>query len=259
MSEPPSESVNFDRAIAFYDQTRGFPPGAEGTAVQLIAQAGAMTPDTKAVEIGIGTGRIALPLARHVAAVSGADISGKMMRVLLEKREDQAVFPVQADARWLPYPDNAFDAGVIAHVLHLIPDPQAVLAELARVLKPDARLVHCHSRDDKTFSELMDAWQGPLKTQMRTRWQLVDASLPDADWKQIGPELAFDYTKHDSPEDLIELYRRRAWSATWLLSDEELRRGLEAMEAFVRERYDDPSAPIAVTHTFRAMAYTPPV
>jgi ubiquinone/menaquinone biosynthesis C-methylase UbiE len=258
MRDQPSESVSFDRAADFYDETRGFAPGAEERAIELIRRAGAMTSKTTVIEIGIGTGRIALPLVKHVSAVFGVDISAKMMNRLLQKRKTEAVFPVRADARLLPYPTDQFGAAVISHVLHLIPDPSTVIDELARVLKPDGRLVHCVSRDDKTFSELMDAWQGPLKTHMQERWNRVDNTLPDAGWTQVGNEWAFDYTKHNSPAQLIEFYRRRSWSATWLLSDEELALGLKAMEAFVQEHYDDPSAPIAVTHTFRAIAYAPP-
>jgi ubiquinone/menaquinone biosynthesis C-methylase UbiE len=45
------------------------------------------------------------------------------------------------DARRLPYPDATFDAAYLVAVLGEIPDQDAALRELRRVLKPDGRLV----------------------------------------------------------------------------------------------------------------------
>ena len=47
----------------------------------------------------------------------------------------------QGDARSLPYPDASFDAAYLVTVLGEIPDQEAALRELRRVLKPGGRLV----------------------------------------------------------------------------------------------------------------------
>jgi ubiquinone/menaquinone biosynthesis C-methylase UbiE len=49
--------------------------------------------------------------------------------------------PVQADARRLPYPDDAFDRAFLVAVLGEIPEPDAALRELRRVVKRDGRIV----------------------------------------------------------------------------------------------------------------------
>ena len=51
------------------------------------------------------------------------------------------VTPTQGDARQLPYPDASFDAAYLTAVLGEIPDQDAALRELARVLKPGGRRV----------------------------------------------------------------------------------------------------------------------
>jgi ubiquinone/menaquinone biosynthesis C-methylase UbiE len=59
-------SVVFDRAVAFYDRTRGLPLQAETWMAEVV---GVQVPaGSPVLEIGIGTGRIALPLVRHGGA-----------------------------------------------------------------------------------------------------------------------------------------------------------------------------------------------
>jgi len=51
------------------------------------------------------------------------------------------ITPTRSDARELPYEDDSFDAAYLVAVLGEIPDQNAALRELARVLKPGGRLV----------------------------------------------------------------------------------------------------------------------
>jgi ubiquinone/menaquinone biosynthesis C-methylase UbiE len=51
------------------------------------------------------------------------------------------VVPTQGDARSMPYPDGSIDGAYLTTVLGEIPDQQAALDELARVLRPGGRLV----------------------------------------------------------------------------------------------------------------------
>jgi ubiquinone/menaquinone biosynthesis C-methylase UbiE len=51
------------------------------------------------------------------------------------------ITPARGDARELPYADASFDAAYLVTVLGEIPDQEAALRELARVLRPGGRLV----------------------------------------------------------------------------------------------------------------------
>jgi ubiquinone/menaquinone biosynthesis C-methylase UbiE len=51
------------------------------------------------------------------------------------------VTPTQSDATGMPYQDGTYDAAFLVTVLGEIPDQDAALRELARVLKPGGRLV----------------------------------------------------------------------------------------------------------------------
>ena len=125
-------SVNFDRAADFYDATRAFPDSIVERIGPFLAEAAQLSGDESVLEVGIGTGRIALPLAPFVSSIYGADISLKMLQRLVEKRGDEEVFPAVGDAHNLPYSENSFDMVLVTHVFHLVEDPAAVLAEIGR-------------------------------------------------------------------------------------------------------------------------------
>ena len=93
------------------------------------------------LEIGIGTGRFALPLARSGVRVVGVDISPEMLRRLAEKAGGVSIPVAIADATRLPFADATFGAGMAAHVLHLIPGWRTAVAELVRVVRPGGRIL----------------------------------------------------------------------------------------------------------------------
>ena len=145
------ESVSFDPIAHRYDATRGYPPDvAERIARGLLEFAG-IPRGGSIIEIGIGTGRIALPLIEQGVNVTGVDISANMVDLLRQKYQALrgegasgrvgALTVELADMTALPYQDARFDASVAVHVLHLVPEWRRALDELRRVVKPDGRLL----------------------------------------------------------------------------------------------------------------------
>src|SRR5207302_6452953 len=92
----------------------------------------------RALEIGVGTGRIALPVVEAGIPLTGIDLSLPMLQRLVEKTERGAPrFSLGiADATTLPFHDDAFGAAYAVHVLHLIPAWRDAIAELVRVVRP---------------------------------------------------------------------------------------------------------------------------
>ena len=96
------------------------------------------------LEVGVGTG---LSLHRYDAGmqVTGIDFSREMLDKAVAKVERLKLVQVRAlrqmDARSLDFPDNHFDTVTAMHVLSVVPEPERVMAEIARVCKPGGKVV----------------------------------------------------------------------------------------------------------------------
>ncbi len=256
-----TESIPFDRAADFYDMTRAFPLGVDAQAAQVISEAGHLNAASHVLEIGIGTGRIALPLARHVRRVEGVDLSEPMLRRLRSKQSGENIRVVQGDVTRLPFASAQFDAVVAVHVFHLVGDYRAALAEASRMLKPSGLLIHAFSDNERT--SLMDQ----IWIQITGSGRGADVGMPWAKRKTVAEEEgwipagegAVDYQARRSPAQFIQQARDRIWSSTWRMSDEALTAGIAALEAYVAEHYPDPEAPEIIPSRFVARAYRAPV
>ena len=134
---------SFDRAASFYDATRGLPPDVIDQVTEVLA--GELDGRGRCLEIGVGTGRIALPLAARGVDLVGTDLAAGMVSQLVAnapRNGGRGSVPVAlADATALPFPDGRFGAVLASHVLHLIPAWQSAVDEARRVLRPDGVLL----------------------------------------------------------------------------------------------------------------------
>jgi ubiquinone/menaquinone biosynthesis C-methylase UbiE len=194
-------SLSFDVAADFYDATRGYPLEVAKKIVQEIDKSAHATPRTPYLEVGIGTGRIALPLATLGRTYTGVDISEKMLSQLTTKLlasnwqeqpageqtwgsladEDAArtvscqrfthldptasMRLVVSDITALPFHDDSFEAVVAVHIFHLVDGWQQALAEVVRVLRPGGRLLQCWDSYEKgsAYTLINRKWQELVK------------------------------------------------------------------------------------------------
>lgn len=190
-------SVSFDPVSHMYDITRGYPEEVARQLAQKIDRAVDGNERTRFLEIGIGTGRVAFPLAELGRQYTGIDISRKMLSRLEEKlltagwqeeallewgcepdedavrqsdvqrfvqREKQGAMRLAvSDMTAIPFHDHAFDVAVAVHVFHLISDWQKALEEVVRVLRPGGLLVRSWDEDWEEF------W-APGSDDIRKQW-----------------------------------------------------------------------------------------
>lgn len=136
-------SLVFDQAVSYYDQTRTDPAWVMDAVAESIMREAQLTGASNVLEIGIGTGRIVLPLLKHGLRAFGIDLSLAMLGELQKKilgRPKRVAF-CQADANALPFADAAFDAAYAVHVYHLVANWQSALRQALRVIKPRGTLL----------------------------------------------------------------------------------------------------------------------
>lgn len=94
------------------------------------------------LDVACGTGNVAIPLARRGARVTGVDIAPNLLAQARERAaaEGLQIWFDEGDAEQLPYPDATFDAVVTMFGAMFAPQPELVVAECARVLKPGGLL-----------------------------------------------------------------------------------------------------------------------
>jgi len=91
------------------------------------------------LEVGIGTG-LALDFYRPQVRVTGIDVSAEMLREAELKARKRGLRNLaglhQMDARQIAFPDACFDHVAAMHVMSVVPEPERVLDEMARVVRP---------------------------------------------------------------------------------------------------------------------------
>src|SRR5262245_26428589 len=91
------------------------------------------------LEIGVGTG-ISLSSYKRSNRLVGVDYSEPMLRKAQERVRENNLTHVETlavmDGKHLAFPDNTFDVVVAQYFITAVPEPEATLDEIARVLKP---------------------------------------------------------------------------------------------------------------------------
>jgi ubiquinone/menaquinone biosynthesis C-methylase UbiE len=100
-------------------------------------------PSARVIDLGCGTGSIAVLLASAGHDVHGVDLSERMLTTarLKGKAADVAAEFHRGDAALPPCGPSSFDVVFARHVLWALPNPAAVLARWTRLLRPGGRLV----------------------------------------------------------------------------------------------------------------------
>ena len=175
IARPEGGSIVFDRAAGYYDATRGLPPEASEAVADRVEAAlgptvrGRRRRAARLLEVGVGTGRIALPLHRRGHRVIGVDLSLAMMAEYRRKAAAAGLAApplVRADVTRLPFRDASVDAVVEVHVLHLVPGWRRALDELRRVLVPGGTVLvgrgGGHAEDETSPRNVVSRRMGEL-------------------------------------------------------------------------------------------------
>ena len=131
---------------------------------------GRLAPGERVLDLGSGAGTDSLVAAQMVGAggrVTGIDMTPEMLAKARNAAATMGVGNVEfveGEAERLPFPDASFDVVISNGVIDLIPDKDAVFAELYRVLVPGGRMQIADVTIQNPVSEegrrKIDLWTG---------------------------------------------------------------------------------------------------
>lgn len=255
--------MSFDRVAAVYDETRGLPDEILERIVDRVIAATGATATTRFLEVGVGTGRIALPFVERGYYYTGIDLSLQMMARLREKLGSQRhnLKLAEADITALPFADGSFDVTLAVHVLHLVPEWRRALDEIERVTAPAGFFVlgGDFSLDVEQPAQAIRAqWlalvddEGGTPSPRYGKWQDLEAEMASRDYR-MAEYLVARWSFRFRPADLVERLRARTYSQTWDVSDDVLERVHVRLLAWGKSEYGDLDQEVASEMEFRLL------
>jgi SAM-dependent methyltransferase len=224
--------MSFDPVAADYDATRG---GAErgahfAAAIQPWLVGGPV------VEVGVGTGLVAMALAGLGVPVVGVDISAGMLSRAYGRLGPRLA---RGDARHLPVRDASVGAVVFPISLHVLGGVPAAFAEAARVLRPAGRVVAVHDRPDIQATDIDEPMRG-LEARRSPMGRIDTAEAVAAAARAAGLTALHQgwtdpHTRTITPNAMADGVERRLWSYLWDVDDDawdrDVRPVIEALRA----------------------------
>ena len=135
--------------VNLYEETRNFDNSSFNSALDYLVEKYPPKVFHKLFEPGIGTGRIAIPLAERGYQVTGIDISQEMLKHLDSRlRTANSILPIyyrNADVTKIPFSDKSFDIVIAVHLFYFIKEWKKAVREILRTLKPEGELVLMHT------------------------------------------------------------------------------------------------------------------
>ena len=252
-----TDSVGFDRAAGYYDRTRGMSPKAVARLVEVLAEE--LRVRRPVLEVGVGTGMIALPLARAGVPIVGTDLSRQMLAKLVEKAGGVPFPLVRGDATALPFREAAFGAAVMRHVLHLIPAWQEAVREVLRVVGPGGVLLVSHGTYPEPYLRLFRRFVE--ETSLERPWAGLppgEEELIDELLGSLGARVRRLPDVPDTVEEPLAGFVRGMgeglYSWTWGIDESERLRAAERVAAWAERELGPLDSPAVRAHqtTFRA-------
>ena len=161
--EAEAVSKSYRRWAPVYDNTFGAVThaGRRRAAAHISARGGSV------LEVGVGTG-LSLPYYTGDVAVTGIDFSPEMLEKARARVARAGLAHVkdlrQMDARELDFPDESFDFVTAMHVISVVPEPERVMAEMARVVKPGGQVIIVnHFAREKGLMAALEKVTAPLE------------------------------------------------------------------------------------------------
>jgi len=262
VSAPRSGSVAFDRAAEFYDQSRAISEETMARTVALLSKE--LAERGRCLEVGVGTGLVALPLHAAGVPLAGIDLSAPMLGRLLHKARGAPPFPlVRGDATRMPFPDEVFGAAYLRWVLHLIPSWRTALSEMVRVVKPRGVVlvsIGGYGSTEGGIRQRFAALTGVSTDPVGLGWG--DVGSLDAAMADLGARVRtlepFEEEVEDRLDEFLDGIEAARYSWTWPIDEEDRLAAVRELRVWAAERFGPLDIPLLETLSTVWRAYDLP-
>ena len=256
-----SNSIAFDRAADYYDQTRAVPPEVEAQGVAAIAEALGLEFGARVLEAGVGTGRWAIPLSQHGYRYHGVDLAMPMLHKLVGKQQpdEPPIILTQGDITNLPYRDSSFAGVLVVHVFHLVPQYPKAIAEIRRVLQPGGVVVavgdnvphdgDIRNRTEEKLDALLQEQGYKHESAVPPSWQDIQ-NVASIGATQVDDYTAFTWTLPTTLRAEFDHIAARRWSWLWQIPETAFQPALVELKSWLEGAYDM-DAPVERVRDFR--------
>ena len=163
----------------------------------------ALEPDlSQTLDVGTGTALIPIELCRRAAAarVVGIDLAASMLdlgrRNVARAELEGAISLELVDAKAIPHADGAFSTVVSNSIVHHIPDPRTVFAEIARVAAPGATIFVrdlLRPADAATLNQLVHTYAGNANARQQKMFaESLHAALTLDEVQELVASVGYD-------------------------------------------------------------------
>jgi ubiquinone/menaquinone biosynthesis C-methylase UbiE len=255
-------SISYDRAADYYDETRGFPIEVGDEIAHSLGEW--IDPGDPLLEIGTGTGRIALPLLSRGFNLTGLDISPRMLQKFVLKAQPVHPALIVGDAHTLPFPDGSFPTVLSVQLLHLVEDWQEVIQEARRVTAAHGVFILGYTvQTDENTPEYEVAMH--MREELKVRGIQRRKDFLEA-YNQVHQELlrlgasfeekvAATWIVSKCLKDTLTYYEQQVFSHSWTIPDDQYFQAFEATRIWALEKYPDPDLVFEHPHKFGWQRY----
>ncbi len=224
----------FDWASSFYDYSRAIPDDLMKKTVETIQKNVKIHSNSKILEIGVGTGRIAIPLSRKLKKNTiGMDTSEKMLQNCRKKTiSADCIQLIVADGLSLPFSQNQFDIILTCHLLHLLPDVFQFIEKMTPILVQRGYFINLEAYVDYHQTIPFEIYYGKLAEAGFRHIHRGDLArrnliiyLTKRGWNHINYK--FEGEREISLNDLVRFIRNRVFSHQRAISDDFHQKSLE--------------------------------
>ena len=236
------KKADYGRIASSYDEGRSLSEQNIELWLRLIYKYSKPQEGAKVLDLGCGTGRFTIPMAKQLHyRMVGADYSKEMLDKAQEKDIDGKIEWDYQDAQDLTYPDESFDVVFISHLLHHVDLPIQVLSQCKRVLTASGVIIVRYGAIEQIEHDVEHTFFPGVLTIDRKRTPTVEVMekwLRNAGFSGITTEEVIQQT-YETAASHLDSAKVKNTSVLTMIPQEAFEKGINDLTKYIKSNPDD--------------------